>query len=111
MRYHPDDFLALMALAEDGGGQLLSERCQPYSFTLKQPSTDGKDKPKYREFTTTGCGQETRFVLPYDPVASKRFPAVAQRRRGAGFVTVCAKDDHLGSWPRFASAIDPERSR
>ena len=111
MRYHPDDFLSLMALAEDGGGQLLSERCQPYAFTLKQPSTDGKEEPKFREFTTTGCGQETRFVLPYEPVKSKRFPAEAQRRRGAGFVTVCAKDDRMGDWPRFAGAIDPERSR
>ena len=111
MRYHPDDFLSLMASVEDGGGQLLSERCQPRTYTLQQPTTDGKDELKYCEVTTTGCGQETRFVLPYEPVKSQRFPAEAQRRRGAGFVTVCAKDDRMGDWPRFAGAIDPERSR
>lgn len=93
MKFHPDDFLALMSLVEAGGGALADGLCIGQKFRLKQPNVKGD--ARYQEFFTTGCGKETRFLVPY-------------KKQGAdstGLAVVCAQDDNMGMWPRYKAAL------
>lgn len=102
MRIDPEEFLALMAAVEAGGGQLLPDLCEPTKLRLEQPTAAGEMRPK--DIFTTGCGDESRFVIPYDVPAGRE--GKRQRKHGAGFVTACAYDDRMDLWPRFLNAAE-----
>lgn len=125
MNYNPDDFLRLMEEAERQGGAHLPDRCEPGSYDLDMPNGSGRRTTK--TVKTSGCGQETQFVLPYDPAQKVEIPgyggpenadgepktatvsandAKAMNQRLAGLLTVCAVDDNVGLWPRFANVVE-----
>jgi len=96
MRYHPDDFLRLIALVEDAGGAAAEGACKGTKFRLKRPNSKGESR--YQEFFTSGCGKEARFLVPY------------QKPKGGstGLAVVCAQDDNMGMWPKFRAAIEED---
>lgn len=128
LTYDPDEFIRLTDEVERQGGASLPDPCIGEEYHLKITSIEGS---KWRDFTTKGCGEYTRFVIPYDcgsavdvPQAEwsgepgkrrmKRLdpssvPAPPQTEvakqiaRGGRFVTVCASDDLVALWPRFAN--------
>lgn len=103
MRYDPDDFLALLEEVERKGGAHLPDPCLPQEFKIRLP--DGSGKKRTRRAFTSGCGKDMRMVIPYDPVAKTDEERKGMLKRGAGFVTVCAVDDDLGKWPKFAHVM------
>lgn len=103
MRYDPDDFLALLEEVERKGGMHLDDPCLPKEFKIKLPDSSGKRRTR-RAFTS-GCGQDKLFVIPYDPASRSDEERKKMLARGAGFATVCAADDDLGKWPRFAHVM------
>lgn len=122
MNYSPDNFLRLMDEAERQGGAHSSDVCKPQNYKLKMPVPGNPSKRKWRNYTTTGCGSEARFLIPYDPskpvtvqhkgVTTEDRPTESSRaamnERGAGMAVVCAVDDAMGLWPRFAHVIQED---
>lgn len=121
MNYEGDQFLRLLVSVQDQGGALLPDKCKPSVFRLK---IDGK----WKDVDTTGCDQEARIAVPYDPTEPVDVPPTAFKRmdgkkvtfrgskhpgedgetmrgRGGGIVTACAVDDDMGRWPRFAKSM------
>lgn len=98
LNYHPDDFFRLLDLVEADGGALLEDRCESAAFQLTQPTISGAHVR--RTFETVGCGEQSRFVLPYDRIAEAKLDADE-----AAFVTVCAVDDDMGKWPKYRAAM------
>jgi len=92
--YKPDEFIALLEEVEHQGGALLNDPCEPSYFNLEQPDASGK--LKLRKLSTTGCGNDCRMGVPYQP---------PEGTTGAAFVAACAVDDNMGDWPRFRHAI------
>lgn len=99
VQYHPDDFLRLLESVEDGGGAVLTGLCTPQRYKLK---VEGK----VRDYFTTGCRRESRFLIPYELPKGRLGQKMA--KRGAGLVTACAVDDDMGKWPRFKSAVQED---
>lgn len=104
MNYHPDDFLRLLEGVEAEGGAMLPDRCRATKYALRIPDADSE--LRFRDFFTTGCGQDTRFVLPYKLPKGKL--GEKMESRGGGLVTVCAVDDEVGKWPRYAHLIEED---
>jgi hypothetical protein len=116
-----------MAEVERQGGAHQSGLHEPEKFKIDQP-VPGKDgKMQTVTAHTTGCNREALFVIPYDPARHVKvphylgpnMPAVemvenhvtvaennAMMKRGAGFLRVCAHDDDVARWPRFAKALE-----
>lgn len=131
----------MLGAIEDEGGTLLPDACKPTKYRLKVPD-ESTGKYVWKDFFTTGCGKETRFVVIYDvqqpviipyadamptldelPDGNKRRKFLTHKvrydsaepvtdvqveeriKRGAGFATVCAVDDSIGRWPRFAKLM------
>lgn len=117
MNYSPDEFLQLMEAVEAQGGAHSSEPCKPRNYKLRMPKPGNATVRVWKNFTTTGCGAEARFVVPYDPTQPVSIKHKGQTStdepteselaamvdRGAGMAAVCAVDDSLGLWPRFAN--------
>ena len=124
MRYDSyDHFLRLVDAVEEAGGAHLPDTCQP----SRVPDLD-RDKLKnvpgdvnlpQNEAMTCGCDLETLLVVPYEIEGAVEVPGrdddvevVVPLRtekevetalgNGAGFTTVCAVDDNVAMWPRFA---------
>jgi len=89
--------LELIEAVEAAGGEMASGRCQPTKFTLKIKEADGVARS--RDFLTTGCGSESRFIVPY----TKQDQTVGDNLiRGAeGTAVLCANDDRMDLMPRF----------
>lgn len=104
MRYHPDDFYRLMEAVEEAGGMQIERRCEPTKIRLKAPNARGEMKPK--TFFTAGCQQNALFAVPYE-VPQGRLGTKMQKA-GAGVAIVCAVDDDMGRWPRFAHVIEED---
>lgn len=126
--YDPDEFIRLTDAVEAQGGASLPDACVGEEYHLKVPAVTG---PEWRDYRTTHCSEFTRFVIPYDTgvavevpqgkwsgvpgkrklksLANKKVEAAPQKEidaqilRGARFVTVCASDDLVALWPRFAN--------
>lgn len=103
---NPDQMLELMELVENQGGEQAAGRCQPSKFSLKMEGPDGVRRAK--DFLTTGCGHESRFLIPYskpdealggNAVAALGGNAVSKGSEGTA--VVCAHDDRMDLWPRF----------
>lgn len=125
MNYEGDEFLRLLVAVQDQGGALLPDKCEKVWYRLKQPTPEGM---RTKDVDTTGCGNESRLALIYDPTAPVDVAPAAFKRmdgkkvtfrgskhpgedgeimraRGGGIVTVCAVDDDVGRWPRFAKLM------
>lgn len=110
MQYHPDDFLALSVAVEHEGGALHREACLGKTVRLKQPD-DGR--MVWKRHQTTHCDMSARMSLPYNPrnpvnitegdVTVVHHPG--EDLPAAGSVTVCAVDDAVGLWPRYAGIV------
>lgn len=111
MNYHPDDFIALSAAVEEEGGKLLAEQCNGKVFRLKQPDTAGQ--LRWKRFQTTHCDTSARMELEYDArshiclhddddVVLVDHPG---EKISGGTVKVCAVDDAVGLWPRYAGVV------
>lgn len=116
MIYHPEDFQALSNAVEHEGGKLLSEECEGHEFMLDLPDTRGRMMPTRR--WTTSCGFSALMEIPYDASLHVRLreddsaepePVTIVDHSGEDFaggpVKVCAVDDALGLWPRFAGVV------
>lgn len=93
MKHYTDDlFIRLLDEVEKQGGSLLPERCAGKKFRLKMKSGNTM---RWKDYWTTGCGYDSRFDVPYEPLLAHD----AEKR----VVTVCAVDDMMHLWPRFAT--------
>ena len=114
MSGYDNDFISLLEEVERQGGELLPETCLPGEYVITISKKGGGVKK--RKVLTTGCGNEHRLEIPYDPstpVAVPQTPTAedpepkAKRHagdHGLGKVIVCATDDAVDRWPRFAKA-------
>jgi hypothetical protein len=113
MNYHPDDFVALSAQVEQEGGKLIADPCNGQVFRLKQP--DARGDLRWKRFSTTHCGTSARMELDYDATLHIRIhdddddsllivDHVGEQFIG-GIVKVCAVDDAIGLWPRYAGVV------
>lgn len=89
------DFLELMEKVEDAGGVLGPDSCQPKRYTLKTEK-DGRVL-KTESVMTTGCHNETIFMIPYE-----------KHSGGTETVIACAVDDDIARWPRFQNKLQEE---
>lgn len=128
--YDPDRFIRLTDEVERQGGASLPDICCGDEYHLKQPDVEGG--MIWTDIRTTWCNEFTRFVIPYDCGAAVEVPQAEwsgepgdrkmkrldpvevsappqteiakQIQRGGRFATVCAQDDLVHLWPRFANA-------
>lgn len=94
---HDDTFSSLVEAVERQGGELLAETHYEYPIMYKIPGNGGRVKAT--EVPSTGCGQECLFMVPYEPEPSSGGVTELER------VKVCAVDDRMDLWPRFASEM------
>lgn len=126
MQYHPDDFLQLLDEVERQGGGLLQNKCKGRKIAYPRSAGNNMDIA-----VTTGCGKQARFAVHYLDRDSALemgdfdFPArdyLGHVKDDAGevdfdfsgvkvdesepqFAAVCAEDDAMGLWPRFADTM------
>lgn len=94
MNYSPDGFNALHLEVDRQGGALLPDVCSPQSIEFR--IKDGYIKNDKQKRVTCGCGNLSRFVLPYKG---------EDKDKKASFVTFCAVCDSGGAWPRTCKAV------
>jgi len=104
LQYHPDDFLRLSDEVERQHGTSVPGPHNPRRLRMKATDADGEER--WQDAFTAGCGQETRFLVPYALPQGKL--GKAMEKRGAGVVEACAVDDDMGKWPRFANVIQED---
>lgn len=95
---HDTIFAALVDAVESEGGELLMETHHPEILHYTTPG--GKPIP----IEGTGCGQDTLLRIPYDdhhPAKDGAEGTDVERRS----VKVCAIDDSMHLWPRYAGAV------
>lgn len=92
-------FISLVEAVEEDGGELLAETHYPKILNYTAASGGPMEG--------TGCNQEWLLRVPYDhtPSAPDGSPAGLPRLHD---VKVCAWDDRVDLWPRFASRISAE---
>lgn len=116
MIYHPEDFAALSEAVIHEGGRTLPEECEGTKFRIKKPDTNGRLVS--RDEYTTNCGFSARMEISYDPATHIRltedYDGVESEPiticdvagdEGDGMAVVCACDDAVGLWPRFANVV------
>lgn len=93
MYYEQNEFFRLMEAIEAQEGVHLDEThdISHYDFTGKDPMPD--DLRVIRN-----CGQSALFEVPY---------AAPDETDESKTLTVCAVDDRMGLWPRYAGANAP----
>jgi predicted translin family RNA/ssDNA-binding protein len=94
MRYHPDEFFRLIDSVEEQGGTHLDEvheHVYHEHFTGDHPLPEDKHLIEY-------CEASALILLPYDATTAQGDEIGVQP------VKVCAVDDMVGRWPRFAEA-------
>jgi hypothetical protein len=117
VQYHPEDFQALSTAVAAEGGHLLLPPCEGVSVRLKQPYGDHH---KWVRYQTTHCNMSARMAIPYDPrkpvniveadpayedaITVVKHPG-EKPADGHNFATVCAVDDAVGLWPRYAGVV------
>lgn len=120
--------MRLIEEAERQGGAHSNERCTPTKFIIDLPKA-GSDKFVKTDVYTAGCNAEAKFLIPYDPAAHVTIPgyngpddpnadentvaptvgeADALRQRKAGLAVICAVDDRMDLWPRFAHVAEED---
>lgn len=91
MNYHPDDMVRLDSAIYQDGGSALAQVCAPRILRYKIAG-------RWKRVSTTGCGYHALYEVPYERESGQ-----------LGTATVCAVDDAMGLWPRYANAVS-ERS-
>lgn len=110
MEYHPDDFIALSEAVENEGGYIQPDPCQGTEFKL--PMRDHANKVRKKRYRTVACGLHARMAIKYDPseeVTIGNIVHPGEPPRGLAVAPVCAVDDAVGLWPRYANVVT-ERS-
>lgn len=92
MHYSPDEFLRLMEEIDFQGGEHLDETHDNVFHTEFTGDHEG-----VKGLEIEYCGESALFEIPYGPQEKAQ-------HNGAGVVKVCAVDDMVGRWPRFAEA-------
>lgn len=94
MNVDPDTLLYLKDVVDRIGGAALEE---PHIAThIKDLDRSGQ-----MQASTSGCGKQARFALPYEVVDAGDWKAPDMVKRGAGIVIACAEDDMMADWPRI----------
>jgi hypothetical protein len=95
MNYSRQGFFRLMEEVEAQGGQHLDQDHAKvfYSEFAGGPTRDAQAG----SVSNNNCGESCLFDVPYVPMGDGNTPMM-------GTVQVCAQDDMLGLWPRFAKA-------
>lgn len=96
MRYTQDEFFRLMQAIEDQGGTHLDQTHDPVYHTEFAGS-----HPQAKGVEITYCGLDVMFEVPYEGLDKHGADLGVQP------VEVCAVDDWVGRWPRFADAAAP----
>lgn len=64
-------------------------------------------KPRRTKVRTQFCGEETKFILPYELIRPAKLKGAEDR--GGGFAVLCAHCDGMIAMPRFEAVIrEPE---
>lgn len=92
MYYERDEFFRLMELIEDQGGTHLNEVHENVHHPALVNDAGGKG------ITVVYCGEAACFEIPYEALGDLGVLTTAK---------VCAVDDWLGLWPRYAAANAP----
>lgn len=112
MDYHPDDFIALVAGIENEGGAILPDKCEGEKVVYKLPDADRI------VMQTANCNLYARLAVAYDPTVEVDLELYTEidgenvrtrikhngedPQQNLNFVPVCAVDDAVGAWPRYA---------
>lgn len=91
MYYTQDEFFALMEVVEADGGKFLDKVHEDRLCDL--PVGESGHKPGVIPY----CNAIASFEIPYKPIGDNPEDAVA-------LIEVCAVDDWMGRWPRYAKA-------
>lgn len=91
MHYDQQEFFRLMEEVEFQGGEYLDELHDGIFHTKLTGD-------KVRGYEVAYCGEAALFEVPYEPMNKQGVIAK---------VKVCAVDDRMGLWPRFAGANAP----
>lgn len=104
MNYSAPAFSALHREIDRQGGAMLPDLCSPQDVTYS--TKGGYVRNETQKGVTCGCGNLSRFVLPYEAEPNK---PLSQGK--PSFVTFCAVCDSGGAWPRTCEAVyaaDPD---
>lgn len=121
MEYTGTEFARLVDAIEDDGGVHLDDLCEPIHHRIKT-----SPKGRFKVYKGTGCDDATMFKIGYKsaifgpnvkddqlvevgttPDGSTAMMAVPVDE-GVHLLRVCANDDDLGKWPRFADALETD---
>lgn len=113
MIYDPDDFVKVCNQVEAEGGTFPPEACEGKRIRYRIPRARGKHE--WRERWTSHCGMHAKLGIPYDPTMHVRlrdedddtlFIVDHEGEKGdPGVAIVCANDDCVGLWPRYAGVV------
>lgn len=122
MEYTGTEFASLVEAVEDDGGVHLDDICEPILHRIKT-----SPKGKTKTYKGAGCGDATVFKLKYKSAIfgndsdSDQLVEVGEHPdgttammavpvdEGIHLLRVCANDDDLGKWPRFADALEADQ--
>jgi hypothetical protein len=94
-----DTFIRLVEAVEAQGGELLPETHHPTPFVYKIEGPNGRSKSV--EVEGTGCGEDTLLRIPYEDHKPDK-QGVESPDGAVHDIKVCAIDDLVHLWPRFA---------
>ncbi len=95
MNYGRDEFFRLLDEVESQGGEHL-DAVHERAYLTELCGGAIKNPPDHR-IAANNCGESALFEIPYE----------APQAAVEGRIVVCAKDDAVGRWPRFADANAP----
>ncbi len=95
MRYKDEEFFRLMDAIEADGGQHLNER----HGNVTHPELTGEHRLD-EAHEVHYCNVQAQFEVPYLYGENDAAGVIS-------FIKVCAVDDCIGLWPRYASANAP----
>lgn len=99
----PEDiFIRLVEAVEEQGGELLPRTHYGEAITYL---TDENGRKKRSEAQTAGCGLESVLAVPYDCYEIDK-DGQEQGLPTLKNAVVCAVDDAVHLWPRFAGVIE-----
>lgn len=97
-----DIFIKLVEAVESQGGELLPETHHPTPFVYKAEGPGGRVKAI--EVEGTGCGEDALLRIPYEDHRPNK-EGVESNLVEIHDIKVCAIDDLVHLWPRFAKGV------
>jgi hypothetical protein len=79
-------------------------RGQVFKLSMK----DHAGKTRKKRYRTASCGLHARMAIKYDPTEQVELGGVVhpgEKERPLAVAPVCAVDDAVGLWPRFADVV------